>query len=172
MIDKDAIYKRVLAMTQEDTPPDTFNTGRCCLPFMVNGIIAIMEMTGLTPIPQAGSASFRFIPEEVQPLTGHTHFEYQWDPEHPLSKAAIRDGKLPEIHCWIAIRETQEIVDFSTGFVHVAAATAGLIWQMPPPPPYIWRRAGDPYPGTCYKPELAAIRFIMKFLQEKAAAIA
>jgi hypothetical protein len=120
------------------------------------------------PSRKAGSASWRFLPPHLDDGIQATHFTNQWSPTEPQSRERIRAGQLPEIHCWLAIPSTREIVDFSTGYIHHAARASGLEWKADPLPPYIWCREGDPHPGTVYMPCLEAIEFVLNFLREKA----
>lgn len=165
-INKDAIYARVLQLLDRDwdVDPETLDGG-ACLPFTVCGMIALYELTGIKPMLQAGSAHFRFIPRELDDGFSHTTFSYQWEPKHPLSVARIAKGQLPEIHCWLAIKETREIVDFSTAYIEHHAAQCGHRWIAPPLPKYLWStKLPD---GMLYLPDLAACHFVKRFIEEK-----
>ena len=164
-INKDAIYADVLRRIREDIGDPADIVGGCCLPFTTHGAVAIYEATGLDPMLQAGSAHFRYIPRELDDGKIATTFSYQWEPNHPLSVQRIAAGQLPEIHCWLAIRETREIIDFSTAYIAREAARCGLHWRAAKLPPYIWSK--ELPDGVCYFPELAACRFITRFIQEK-----
>lgn len=165
--DKNAIYKRVLAQVCADIGNPALIPGGCCLPFATHGAYVINQETGLTPILQAGSADFRYIHPKYDDGQINTHFSYHWDPEHPATMEAVTLGKMPEVHCWLAIRETREIVDFSTGFIERQALRRGLLWQNDPLPDFVWFKEGEQPPGLRYLPDIDAIQFILAFLTKK-----
>lgn len=160
---KDDIYRIVYRLTSETMGYEDIRLGRGCYPFMMHGY-DVLQRLGFPVIYQAGTASFRAVPEAEDNGTEHTHHTFKFAPEDPGSKAQIEKGLLPEIHCWLALRDTREIVDFSTGFVHLSSR---IPWRMPKLPPYIWCKEGNPYPGTIYQPSLTAIKFLLNFIQEK-----
>jgi len=160
---KDQIYATVYRLVSEDMGFDGIRLGRACYPFMMHGA-DVLKSFGIPVIYQAGTASFRAVPESEDDGVMHTHHTFKFSPNEPSSRAQIEQGLLPEIHCWLARRDTREIIDFSTGFVHLSSR---IPWRMPPLPKYIWQKEGDPYPGACYFAEAEAIRFILNFIQQK-----
>lgn len=160
---KDHIYSMVYKLVCEDVGFDNIRKGRCCFSFMMYGM-DVLKSFGIPVIYQAGTASFRAVPELEDDGVMNTHHAFKFEPSEPSSRAQIEKGLLPEIHCWLARRDTREIIDFSTGFVHMSSR---IPWRMPPLPKYIWQKEGDPYPGTHYFAEMDAIRFILNFIQAK-----
>lgn len=86
---------------------------------------------------QAGSANFQFQADDgVSP----THFSYEFDPVEATCR--ISRGLLPEIHCWNALRDTQEIVDVTLRYQpEQARLMLGYEWQKEfALPDYFWGR--------------------------------
>lgn len=50
----------------------------------------------------------------------------------------LERGLLPEVHCWVEIPATREIVDLTTRYLVFRAARAGIKWTAPEPPPFVW----------------------------------
>ena len=97
---------------------------------------------GLRPVLQAGTMMWRFCAPELDDGIGPTHFGYAWEPESLPSLAARAAGRLPEMHVWVGLPETQEIVDLTTCYLpEQARAIAGFSWSAPPPPDYLWAPA-------------------------------
>lgn len=162
--EKDAIYWRVHEAVLNDSGREKMLTGRACLNWMVHGAIALGAF-GIRSIAQAGTAHFRFLPAHLDDGVCDTHHGFEWSPYTPQSMAKIAEGQLPEIHCWLAIPETREIVDFSTGYIHHGCPHP---WQADPLSRYLWRREGDSHPGCVYRPHPEAILFLLNFMRKKA----
>lgn len=162
--EKDTIYWMVHRCVEADGGREKIMTGRACLNWMIHGAV-ILHQCGIETIPQAGSASFRFLPEHLDDGVCDTHHSFMWSPYTPQSQAKIAEGQLPEIHCWLADPKTREIIDFSTGYIH---HSFNQPWLADPLPRYLWRREGDPHPGCCYQPYPQAIQFILNFMRQKA----
>lgn len=104
---------------------------------------------------RAGTACWRFNAHD----DGHTptHFSYVWDPDSPLSRAMLERGLLPEMHCWVSIPRTGEVVDLTTRYLVFRAAQAGMKWTAPEPPPFLWT---DKLPdGVIYAADTLATTF-------------
>jgi hypothetical protein len=65
-------------------------------------------------------------------------------------------GALPEIHVWVGLLDTNEIVDFSTGHLREIAEECGLTWATPDPPDYVWAGADTMPEGVVYTPNMDA----------------
>lgn len=69
-----------------------------------------------------------------------THMAFTFDAS---DKKALVEGRLPEMHVWLYIPGTKELVDFSTGEIKsVASHVAPILeWDVDQadPPPYLWR---------------------------------
>lgn len=116
---------------------------------------------GIRAVLQAGSAQWRCMDEDdgVSP----THFAYMWELS-AQTKQRVAENKLPELHCWIGIPSTQEIVDISTRhLVEEAERRAGIKWTAPLPPDYIWAGAKN-FPQDChYMVDMTATAIAMYF---------
>ena len=124
-----------------------------------------LSSRGITCTPQCGSLSVRIIPKDLDDGKMNTHYSFQWSPHEPMSVAALKMGCLPEIHCWVGIISTQEIVDMSVHYIPRAVSMAGFKWQMPPPPKYLWVKAKDVPEAFIYEPDREATLYAMRLLQ-------
>ena len=133
-----------------------------CLYWAQVGCVELWKR-GVRALPQAGSMSWPILmpgdPEDdgVRP----THLSYEWGEGGVDSQLAIGMGALPEVHVWIGIPGTGEIVDFSTRWLRLAAERLGLEWRTPEPPNYVWCRGEDLPAGVVYQPKLDAIFAMM-----------
>ena len=99
-----------------------------------------------------------------------SHFTFQWngDPNAELRRTAALTGAdqvaLPEMHCWIYLPETREVVDFSTGYIPTLAKAMGFEWKVTPPPPYIWARPESLFPRAIYQPNRDATKLAVTTL--------
>jgi hypothetical protein len=120
-------------------------------------------IAGLEPVLQAGDMLWPIVDED-QDDGGATHFGYEWSPERPESAWALNHGLLPEIHCWVGLPSTGEIVDFSTSnFVRIATDESKLNWRGAHPPKFLW---GQPPPRTIYRPVKEATLFVWQLLMK------
>ena len=129
------------------------------------GALQIMEH-GYTPLIQAGSMSWPIIDPKDDDGVCCTHFSYVWG-ETVLSPEIhlLVHGVLPEIHIWLAIRETGEIVDFSTNELKSQALlTAGLEWKAKDPPKFVWCIPDHLPEWVVYRPDTDAIKFVLRML--------
>ena len=122
----------------------------------------LLAQRGVRAIIQAGSASWPCIDLALDDGKMDTHFSYQWAIGQNIDPATVED-QLPEMHCWLAIPKTRELVDFSMGEQpRLAALTAGLTWTGPLPPEYLWT---DSLPeGVYYEPNAEAIRLAVALM--------
>jgi len=163
--DKEMIYRAVSLQLNEWYGEELKHKG-ACLYWMQLTLIALRRL-GLRALPQAGTMHWRFVPPEMDDGKCAMWFGYEWSPENDLSKFAIQHGLVPEIHCWIGLPDTNEIVDFSTRYVQEQAEREGYRWLAPVPPDYIWCQADQLPDGVFYKPEIDAINFTLRFIAEK-----
>ena len=126
--------------------------------------IAVLRHHGHKAVLQAGSMQWPIIKPEDDDGVCNTHFAYMWEPDHPLSVIATKFGLLPEIHVWVGLVETQEVVDFSTRYFKEAAEERDLKWQTEDPPKYLWSHELPPL--VRYVPDRDATIFAMKLLIE------
>jgi hypothetical protein len=100
----------------------------------------ILTECGYKAVIQAGSLQWpRLRPEEDDGQV-MTHFAYMWDFDSPESKLARACGQLPEMHIWVGLLDSQEIVDFSVRHLPMAALERELFWTAPVPPRALWTR--------------------------------
>lgn len=131
-----------------------------CLFWTLHGIDVIREH-GTRAIVQAGSAFFPLCRPDQDDGTMNTHFGYQWSPNELPSLISRANGWLPEMHVWIGLPRTQEIVDFTTQFQPAQAEVIGEKWIGDPPPKYLWGKVGSLF-DAMYEPEAGATLFVLK----------
>lgn len=155
---KDRIYQQVLVGVKESVryhghnPEDPREISGRCMDFAIYGLKTIHEFPGAPKaLPLAGSATWPRLPAEEMP-EDNAMFSYFWQTDHPQTKLAMQgifldqEGRpgsiaLPEIHIWLGIPETREIIDFTTGYLPLACKqTTGMDWPGPKPPLYFWGR--------------------------------
>lgn len=73
---------------------------------------------------------------------------------------------MPEIHCWVGLVESQEIIDITVKFFPMAWKTAmGYDWLTKQPPDYLWHSVRDLEELDCmYEPIEAATHYGMQML--------
>jgi hypothetical protein len=87
---------------------------------------------------QAGSLQWPRVRREEDDGQMNTHFAYMWTPHEPTSALSVALGNLPEMHVWVGLVDSQELVDFSTRRLKEAAADNGMAWSAADPPKYLW----------------------------------
>lgn len=112
----------------------------------------ILREHGYNAVIQAGSLQWPCIRPEDDDGVSPTHFAYMWDPDNITSKFAVASGMLPEMHCWVGIIDTQEIVDFSVRFLKNAAVASGVKWTADNPPEYLWCNVENIPENVVYRP--------------------
>jgi hypothetical protein len=120
-------------------PLETRGTPGLCL-YFAHIVALTLHRHGLRPCIQAGSLQWPRMTRAEDDGQVSTHFAYMWAPEDPRSRAALAAGRLPEIHAWVGLPDTQELIDFSTRHLKDAARAAGLDWTADDPPPFVWAR--------------------------------
>jgi len=107
---------------------------------------------GYRAVIQGGSLQWpRLRPEDDDGVV-NTHFAYVWDYDSQASRLARAMGNLPELHVWVGILDTQEIVDFSVRHLPRAAMERQMFWTAPPPPQHLWCPANALPEGVVYQP--------------------
>ena len=113
--------------------------------------LAVLKHQGITACLQAGSAYWLRVPDpSKEPGDAPTHFGYKWTPDSEDSQDSMRLGNLPEMHVWLGITGTQEIVDFSAGTWPDACRARGLEWTAPEPPDFFWGTESACTAHDCY----------------------
>ena len=89
---------------------------------------AVLCQHGLSAVIQAGSLQWPRVRRGEDDGQIDTHFAYMWTPTSPESALSVALGNLPEIHVWVGILNSQEIVDFTTRHLRSAAEARGMVW--------------------------------------------
>ena len=113
---------------------------------------AVLWRHGLPVVIQAGSMQWPRICRQEDDGVMDTHFAYQWTPGAYDSALSVALGNLPEMHVWIGLLDSQEIVDFTTRHLKAAAAHRGFTWSAAEPPRYLWCRADRLPDWVVYRP--------------------
>ena len=115
---------------------------------------------------QAGSASWPVIDMRDDDGKRATHFSFMWEPDK-LGRWALLPGSklMGEMHVWIGVKSTQEIIDFSTHDLPRVATllTNGLVTFKVKPPEFIW--TDFPPHGVYYAAELSACQCAVKLAE-------
>ena len=102
---------------------------------------------------QGGTASFVRLADEDDDGHEDTHnaFSYVFE-DSQVTRTAIREGRLPEMHVWVACA-VNVIVDVTTGFQPAQCLARGKMpWTAPKPPPFVMFGVDDPPSGLFYAP--------------------
>lgn len=161
---KDVIYRRVQDRMRRWYGEDKWASGMACLYWMHAGLVTLAQH-GIECLPAAGTAQWEIQPDDGQ--MSHFGFEWDGDPNAELRRQVALSGgstPLPEMHCWIWIPKTQEVVDFSAGYVPTLAKAMGFEWKAEPPPTYIWARVQSLYPRAIYFPDRDATKLAIQTL--------
>lgn len=117
---------------------------------------------------QAGSLSYpRLNPEQDdgRPETC-THFSFIWEPRSEATLRAIAENRLPEIHVWMYLPETMEIVDLTTHeFPCLCKEYSGLDWLGDKPPDYIWCKIEHLPRNVFYEADMSAINYVLSCMK-------
>jgi hypothetical protein len=139
---------------------------RRCLDWSRMLLKRLRAESGVRAVIQAGSFSWPIVPEDLDDGVSPTHFSYVWEPESTVSRQRFRDGLIPEMHIWVGLPETQEIVDLTTCFLPELVVQAGLKWRTPAPPPFLWVTQDELPERVLYKPDKLAIALALHFAKQ------
>ena len=95
---------------------------------------------GIKSIIQAGSMNWPIIDPRNDDGVSPTHYSYEYTECTPLDIIrSLSASILPEMHVWVGVPETNEIIDLTTKyFMCNCSEISGLEWKSKPPPPYLW----------------------------------
>lgn len=126
-----------------------------CFYYMISTLI-VLEDYGFRVTPMAGSAYYK------QTKDGKS-YGYEWSPDTERSRLALEQGGLPEIHCFVGLIDSEEIVDVSVRHVKTLAKSAGFPFEDGIElPDFVW---GDPTTeNCCYLAVPAATIFVVSLL--------
>lgn len=137
---KDEIVKVVRDKMDKKYPK--YQHHRMCL-FWAYETYKILKICGLNALIQAGSASWPMVSKELDDGISSTHFSYKFE-DTPFNLKRMAHGHLPEMHVWVGIVETKEIVDLTTKFWPQQAKEIGNHeWKNKLPPDYFWSDKHD-----------------------------
>ena len=137
LLEKRQLYEKARLQLQEWYGAEQADLGSCLYWGQVT--MKILTQAGLRPVLQAGTMQWRMVPPALDDGISPTHFSYVWTPGSPESRADVAAGHLPEMHVWVGLPDSSELVDFSTGtFRKLAQERFGLRWLGPDPPAFIW----------------------------------
>lgn len=163
---KDLVCERTRARTSEFVRRHEIPEEGACLYLAYFGALELAGI-GFRPLLQAGSAGWPRVRPEGDDGAVMTHFSYVWAPEEEKSRRARASGLMPEMHVWIGLPDTEEIVDFSTGLFPVQAKKLmGYDWPEDLlPPDYFW--GGPEALGRAYySPNMSAIRCALGYIHD------
>jgi hypothetical protein len=170
-VEKDAVFEavqaRATAFARERGIPETAT----CLYLAYYGAFALAER-GLRPLLQAGSAGWPRVRPEDDDGKRPTYFSYMWTPGELPSQRAIGLGHMPEMHVWLGLPDSGEIVDFSTG-LFPAQARAIMEYDWPQellPPAYYWG-GREGLGRACYAPDMDAIGYALSYVRDTYGAV-
>lgn len=161
--DKDKLYDKVQARMARWYGITMERAGMSCLYYMHAGLVTL-DQAGIQCVPAAGTAQWQIAPDTG---SNHTYFAFEWGGSKEGARhATISAGKtpLPEMHCWIWLPQTQEVVDFSAGYIPTIAKALGFTFELPPPPSYIWARPKSLFPRSVYWPNRDATQYAIATL--------
>ena len=176
-INRDHVRQTAIALVAQRFPHVPAH--RACL-YLSLATCVLLDGHGVRAVPQAGSASWPMAPADA-PDDGvsATHYSYVYTPgSQPYGNDTPDLMNLPEVHCWAAVPETQEIIDFTTCHLPQLCEEGGVgdQWANGTPDPYIWedaRKLRDrrilyaPHPEAC-EMVLALIHNLINTANEEA----
>jgi hypothetical protein len=114
---------------------------------------AVLWRHGRQAVIQAGSLQWPRVRREEDDGRINTHFAYMWTPGAYESALSVALGNLPEMHVWVGLLDSQEVVDFTTRHLKAAAAERRMAWSAADPPPYLWCPAASLPDWVVYRPD-------------------
>lgn len=147
----------------EGLPQEDGFHGKCL--YIAHAVAATLFAHGLRPVIQAGSMQWPLVRREKDDGASSTHFAYMWEPYSLPSLASVAAGYLPEMHVWVGLIETQEVIDFSTRHFKAHAEACGLRWTAADPPPYLWANADNWPDWVRYTPNRDATLYACRILR-------
>lgn len=158
-MNKEEIAKRVWSSFPK------VDVGRC-LYNSITGFL-LLQAEGLNVQIHAGSMSWPIIDLDKDDGVSPTHFSFMWSPDDAASVIAMIEGRMPEMHVWLWLPDTKEIVDFTTHeIVERAKTTANLEWTVTLPPPFVWLKFNELPKGVAYSPNVDAVHLTNHFIRE------
>ena len=113
--DKQRIYEKSRSLLCRRFPHIITGGKGSCFYATATALVYLRE-AGLPVVLQAGSMSWPIIRREQDDGKRDTHFSYMWEIEDTIPdpvRPFLVTGHIPEVHCWLGIPETHELIDFS-----------------------------------------------------------
>lgn len=161
---KDQIYQETCRQYVE-WYGETHRKASTCMYWSLTGGL-VFQRHGIRALLQAGTMMWPAFEDDG---VNSTHFGYEWSPNDPGSQAALKLGLFPEIHIWLALPATQEIVDFSVKYLPEASANdiaCPRLWTRTAPPEYLWATKDELPEGVIYRPEIPAMNWMLSRLKK------
>ncbi len=153
---KQAIYCEASDLYREWYGYDHMKRGSCLYWSFTLG--AVLLTHGIDDIQlQAGDLEWPMAPDRGKNMT---HFGYTWSPDDPQSKELIERGQLPEVHVWIRLSESADLIDFSVQWLPQQARTFGYTWETERPPAFLWVWEKRLPAGVIYTARPEAIAYV------------
>lgn len=145
-MNKDEVFAAVQKRMLEWYGP--FTTGGRCLYWMHTGLATLFHEFKILAQPAAGSAGWDW---------GDAQWEFIFGSEPDARTYGDPSASpLPEMHCWIYLPITQEVIDFSMcELAQTIRAITREDWNVKVPR-YIWSKPEALHPSAIYIPNRAA----------------
>lgn len=138
--------------------PELENSVGSCLYSSLYTVLLLGKKHGIKAILQAGTMGWRVVKPELDNGIGITHFSFQWSPDTLASKIAVATGNLPEMHVWVGIPDTQELIDINTNIVpkFLQLMCPEQVWSADMPPDFLWTSVKGWSHDCYYEPVMEA----------------
>src|SRR5690349_17912512 len=125
------LARQKMKETWEAFPSGKGPIGHYCL-FWADTLATILRNAGVQKAQiQAGTAYWPIIRPEEDDGVSHNQWGYKFELSQDTLKA-LKEGRLPEMHAWVAIPGSQpEIIDITTCFWHGRVMELGYPWTAP-----------------------------------------
>lgn len=155
---KQIIYRQTCALYESWYGPDHGERGSCLYWTFAAGTVLMRH--GIRPVVQAGSVCWPMNPIALPP--DPIYFGYRWDAEDSVTIKRMAAGMMPELHVWLGLVDTQEIIDFSVRYFPQQAKTIGLEWRNVDPPEFLWATEHELPNEVWYAPDRDATRYVVQ----------
>jgi len=150
---KDELVESVRQRVANENEVLVDHSGGCV--YYAHYTMEVLAEAGLRPCIQGGTMCWPRVTEEQDDGVSSTHFSYVWEPNHKNSRFAAVFGRLPELHVWVGLPDTQELVDLTVrNFPKACLQVLGEPWLGPHPPDYLWQ--SEPPERVVYEANEAA----------------
>lgn len=122
---------------QDENEKEAMRLGGCL--YHAATLFLLLRKAGYKTVLQAGTLNWPRMNKEEDDGECSTHFSYEWQGIDGESLYAMTIAKiLPEMHCWIAHRQPNTIIDISTGSLPDRCRRMNMAWTSPTPPNFVW----------------------------------